>query len=94
LIFSLKSGAGLFLHNFLHSGNPVHEAPLTDDTKTLNYGCTCIDDFLMPFDETSDPVFFHPGFHITNPTSVFSDDIPFCISFYSSLRGPPVVSLS
>lgn len=94
LIFSLKSGAGLFLHNFLHTGNPAHEAPLTEDTKTVNYGCTCIDDFLMPFDETVNPVFSRLCSHIPITTSLFRDDIPFCILVFSSLRGPPADRLS
>lgn len=85
LVVSLKSGAGLFLHNFFHASGSSHETPLAENTRTVNYGCTCIDDFMMPFDEIVDPVFSQPCSHIAITTSLFKDDIPFFISFYSSL---------
>ncbi len=89
MVFAQKSGAGLFLHNFLHTGSLNEDAPDTDDTKSVNYACTCVDDFLMPFDETADPIFSHPYSNIVITTSFFIEDIPFCISVFSPLRGPP-----
>ena len=91
LVFSQKSGAGLFFHNLFHTGNSAKEAPgkQHDNSKELSYVCTCIDDFLMPFDGTDAPVFTEPVLAFAIPHSFFKDNIPFHTRIFSSLRGPP-----
>ena len=91
LVFSQKSGAGLFLHNLLHAGDTATEVPgkQHDNSKELSYSCTCLDDFLVPFDGSQEPV-YPPS--ITNPIvpdTFFEDRIPFYTSILSSPRGPP-----
>lgn len=75
LVFSQKSGAGLLLHNALHT-----ESSIT---------CSCIDDFLMPFTEADQPaIALIPEKHQL-PVAFFADDIHFHTSVFTSLRGPP-----
>lgn len=91
LVISQKSGAGLFLHNLLHTGNTAKELPVKQDDKNkeLSYSCTCIDDFLMPFAGTEAPVFSSLfSIQITRNT-FFEDHIPFYSATHLSLRGPP-----
>lgn len=93
LIFSLKSGAGLFLHNFFHTGNSANETPLPGDNKSVNYTCTCIDDFLAPYDETGGPVCSSPFSNIISAHSFFKDPVLFYTPVCLSLRGPPAKRL-
>lgn len=90
LVFVQKAGAGLFYHNFFHS-NSHSELPAD---KGNGYSCTCIDDFLMPFDETAEPVIAHPVSEIAIITFFFKETIHFCTPVLSSLRGPPAAILS
>jgi hypothetical protein len=93
LVFSQKAGAGLFLHNLLHSNTANSKIPLpeNENSKELNYNCACGDDFFMPFTEAEKPFFADPVF---SPVTLF-DSYHNAISFYSStlsfLRGPPAV---
>ena len=91
LVFSQKSGAGLFLHNLLHTGNTTSQVPEKqhDNSKELSYSCTCLDDFLMPFDGSEEPVYSPPLTNSIVPTTFFEARIPFITSILSSPRGPP-----
>ena len=91
LVFSQKSGAGLFFHNLLHTGNSARELPAKqhDNSKELSYACTCIDDFLVPFDGSEEPVYSPPVSNRIVPETFFEDRIPFYTSILSSPRGPP-----
>ncbi|HMK24464.1 MAG TPA: hypothetical protein VK483_00440 [Chitinophagaceae bacterium] len=90
LVFSQKSGAGLFLHNLLHTGNTTSQVPEQhNNSKELSYSCTCLDDFLMPFDGSEETVYSPP---VTNSIVLdifFETRIPFITSILSSPRGPP-----
>jgi hypothetical protein len=91
LVFSQKSGAGLFLHNFLHTKHTAKGIPdkQHDNSKELGYSCTCMDDFLVPFDGSEELVYSPPlTIHII-PETFFQNRIPFYSSFISYLRGPP-----
>ena len=95
LIFAQKSWAGLFLHNLLHSSNATKESPAKQEGQDMgfNYNCTCVDDFLIPFEATIEPVLSSPSSSIIIPLSFFENRLPFCTSFFSSLRGPPASRL-
>lgn len=91
LVFSQKAGAGLFLHNLLHTPSANNKAPQQENEKgkDFRYNCTCIDDFLMPFNEEEEPVYFNPVLNFTIPVIFYKELIPFRTSIFSSLRGPP-----
>jgi hypothetical protein len=91
LVFSQKAGAGLFVHNLLHSGNTAKEFPVKqhDNSKELSYSCTCIDDFLLPFNGNEEQVYFPPVSNPKVPDTIFEDRIPFHASILFFLRGPP-----
>lgn len=92
LIFSLKAGAGLFLHDLFHN-KTANKSPL-DEKKNDNeasYNCTCIEDFLMPFTAADIPVYskFVPAF--TTLPIFFEENILLTSLVLTHLRGPPVV---
>ncbi|MBK7561872.1 MAG: hypothetical protein IPQ06_02510 [Chitinophagaceae bacterium] len=91
LVFSQKAGTGLFLHNLFHSILVNHNTPQPENEKgkDFSYNCTCIDDFLMPFDETEKPVCSQPVLDPRIPVAFLEEPIPFHTSIFSLLRGPP-----
>jgi hypothetical protein len=95
LVFSQKSGAGLFLHNLLHAKNFIAEHPVNEDQKSkdLGYACTCIDDFFMPFDEAVETVCPQPVLYPDTPLQFFEESVPFHTAIFSFLRGPPAEML-
>ncbi len=89
LAFSQKSWAGLYLHNFLHGGKISYEFPAKQESRFTANSCSCIDDFLMPFEEAGNPVISHP-FTFLPPLVLFlKDRIPFYTPTLLFLRGPP-----
>lgn len=89
LVFSQKAGAGLLLHNFFHSTTATEQEK--GKTNETGYSCTCIDDFLTPFDEAVAPVYDHPATDHPIPLTIFAANIPFITLVLSLLRGPPTV---
>jgi hypothetical protein len=90
LVFSQKSGAGLFLHNFFHKSISVeHPVKEGEHSKDLGYTCTCIDDFMMPFDEAEGTVFANPALLLNVQVTFFKEPVLFHTPVYISLRGPP-----
>jgi hypothetical protein len=90
ILFSQKTGAGLFYHNLFHS-KAGSEIPAD---KNRGYSCSCIDDFLMPFEEATvgtDPII---SFQLVVPSKFFCDDINFRFIVSPLLRGPPSYILS
>ena len=94
LVFSQKAGAGLFLHNLFHSTTADNKVPEQDNEKNtgFSYNCTCIDDFLMPFDGSEEIVYSAPVSNWIAPDTFFEDRIPFYTSILSSPRGPPAIA--
>lgn len=95
LIFSLKAGAGLFLHDLLHKNieNNKHAQQENKKDQNTNYNCTCIDDFLMPFTGGEQLVIFQPIPGVADLFTIFKEKFTFHTLVYSSLRGPPVYQL-
>jgi len=92
LIFAQKSWAGLFLHNLLHTSSAKGDFPTKQDGQEIgyNYSCTCVDDFLMPVDNTVAVIIFQP-IAVPVATTVFVEQpLPYITLPLSSLRGPPV----
>jgi hypothetical protein len=90
-VFSQKMGGGLLVHNLFHAQTSI-PGQQDDKNKDINYACSCVDDFLMPFDEAGDVYFTAPitvtiaGFSIL-PAEVFTYP-----TFHFSRRGPPSVN--
>ena len=91
LIFSLKAGAGLFLHDLLHTNAANNKYPQQENKKdnAANYNCTCIDDFLMPFTAAEVPVYSMPVLAFITQHVFFEENIPLTSPVLSLLRGPP-----
>ncbi len=100
IVFSQKAGAGLLLHNLFHDNvvNNKASARMTrtnghnqehKDQKEVAYNCACVDDLLMPFARTKEPVFSLPVLFFSPPATFFEVAIPFQASILSLLRGPP-----
>lgn len=93
LAFSQKTGAGLFLHNLLHTETTGKPAGQDENSREISIACSCIDDFLMPLDEPAQPVVCIPPVHHHNPVFYYRDTIPFYTCAHASLRGPPAAAL-
>jgi hypothetical protein len=87
-VFSQKMGGGLLVHNLFHAQTSI-PGQQDDKNKDINYACSCVDDFLMPFEETNEQHFTAPiaepvvSFSIL-PATVFTNS-----TFHFSRRGPP-----
>ena len=92
LIFLLQMGAGLCIHNLLHTkslAEQVHSKH--NDAKGITFACNCVDNFLTPFIETDQPVVLPQQTTYTVFTGYFTEKIYFTSLIFSSLRGPPVL---
>ena len=88
LVFTQKMGGSLLLHNLLHK-NATAPVKQNDNSKEINYACSCIDDFLMPFDEANEPV-VSPLITASIVTNTFlPESVSFPTPSYISQRGPP-----
>jgi hypothetical protein len=90
LTFSQKMGAGLYLHNWLHLKN-CKQSSQSGGTNVINYNCTCVDDFSMPFAESLEPVTQTISSAEIEFISFHKFLAPFSPTFFNSLRGPPVI---
>jgi len=92
LLFTQKVGAGLYLHNWLHTSGIAKESSSGNDHAPVSYSCNCIDDFAMPFTagETIELVIA-----VTILATVFflyrREDVHATI-IYRALRGPPAIA--
>lgn len=94
LVFSQKAGTVLFLHNWLHASNAKTELP--DENKPdneVNYSCSCIDDFLTPFEEVAEPVYSPAITIVAPPVTFYIKEAPSHNPELSFLRGPPANNL-
>jgi len=90
-VFSQKMGGGLLVHNLLHtqSGKSSQQ---DEKNKDINYACSCVDDFLMPFDEVTEPQFtVQPEAPIAQ-YAFYSSRVYSYRTFHFSLRGPPSIN--
>lgn len=89
IVLIQKTGMGLFLHNVLHASSAKSSLPNDDDKSGVSYTCSCLDDFLAPFEESEVPFIAHPIATHSSPVVFYIATYThsFCIS--PSLRGPP-----
>ncbi|MFI5188215.1 MAG: hypothetical protein ACHQF0_15905 [Chitinophagales bacterium] len=91
LVFAQKSGVELYLHNWLHAGNYKQSLPNAPRKNVVSYSCNCIDDFSMPFAESTPEI----GSSTAIPHQIFyslyirSDSFSFLL--FNSLRAPPAI---
>lgn len=90
LTFFQQIGGGLFIHNLEHDQTESGQLPYGNDGKMeINFSCSCVDDFVMPFLATDDP----PALQIPILYSAYADAYTVRQHIAStcqiSLRGPP-----
>ena len=93
LVFFQQMGAGLYIHNLFHNSEELEQTVSKQaiGSNEINPGCSCVDNFLMPFVEAD--VAILPGNFPTHlkPADSFSERTYFTSLIFSSLRGPPIV---
>jgi hypothetical protein len=91
LIFFQQIGGGLFIHNLLHTKNEVAQtaADKNAGSDEIKFGCSCVDDFLVPFIGTGEPLALQSPLIRVSFTAVYVERIYTSSIFFSSLRGPP-----
>ncbi len=92
LVFFQQIGAGLFIHNLLHDKKQLVEtqAKKHGNAKEISFACSCVDNFLMPFIDTDEPVVTHPPSVYSKPGDTVDEPVYFTSLIFSSLRGPPM----
>jgi hypothetical protein len=91
LVFSQKAGAGLFLHNLLHTTERSANMPLGHaEFPGVSFTCNCADDFLVPFTAGEEIIYDAPIFIASKPMLVDKETESVLPSLLSKLRGPPV----
>ncbi len=97
LVFSQKMGAGLFLHNLLHSQDtdqPFQSSKQEGSSnKTISFACSCIDDFLIPFQASEEIILPQPLITYAQAPVHFDAGIIVRASVTADLRGPPSLVL-
>jgi hypothetical protein len=93
LVFSQKMGMSLYLHNWLHS-SPQHTTstskPLSE--QEIQFACGCINDFNLPFTETTVPELPAPVITVHKPHSEPVYSFQTVTKYFRSLRAPPVMA--
>ena len=92
LVFFQQMGAGLFIHNLLHDKAPTSQSPVKNNegAKEINFACSCVDNFLMPFVEATEPALIQKPLAWSKPVDTYSVQVYFSSLHFSALRGPPV----
>jgi len=91
LVFFQQMGAGLFIHNLLHDKAPTSESPVknNDSAKEISFACSCVDNFLMPFVDATEPAVIQRPLTWSQPVEAYTEQVYFTSLFFSPLRGPP-----
>ena len=91
LVFSQKMGMGLYLHNWLHASTQhatSSSKPLQG--QEIQFACGCINDFNLPFTETTVPELPAPGITVHKPHTEPVYSFRTVTKYFRSLRAPPV----
>ena len=89
LVFSQKMGMSLYLHNWLHASKQHIPSSKPISSQEIQFACGCINDFTLPFTETTVPDIPVP---VTTIKQVHSSPvyvIPIVYKYFHSLRAPP-----
>ena len=91
LVFILKAGGGLYLHNWFHAQNKVHTSSLSDTLAVgqITVACTCIDDFYIPFIAEPEQIVQAPCTIKNEFVASLISVIPSSSKSFHLLRGPP-----
>lgn len=87
LIFFQKAGAGLFYHDLFHESSSNRSS--SDTENNITYSCTCIDDYLMPFEGAEQTHLSAPVVKFILIAESFDHNLFFHTLVFSPLRGPP-----
>jgi hypothetical protein len=90
LVFSLKAGIALYLHNSYHAKNNCSTAAPSQ----IKLACTCIADFYLPYTEASHPKIIQPNIIYQDRIYSFVSPALPTFSVFYSLRAPPMYSWS
>jgi len=92
LVFFQQMGAGLFIHNLLHDKATTSQSPVKNNegAKEINFTCSCVDNFLMPFVEATEPTVIQNPLTWSKAVATYSGQVYFRSLHFSALRGPPV----
>ena len=92
LIFFQQIGAGLFIHNLFHDKKQLVQTQdkKHENTKEINFACSCVDNFLMPFIEADGTAIIPPSVVYNSPQNAVADQVYFTSLISSFLRGPPM----
>jgi len=92
LVFSQKMGVGLYLHNWLHASKQHTTSSKPTTGQEIQFACGCINDFNLPFTETTVPSIEAPVAIVGQPhvNPIFT--IPAVFKYFHSLRAPPVLA--
>jgi len=92
LVFFQQMGAGLFIHNLLHDKASASQSPVKNNegAKEITFTCSCVDNFLMPFVEATEPAAIQVSLTWSKPDVAYSEQAYFRSLYFSALRGPPV----
>ncbi len=93
LIFFQQIGAGLFIHNIFHDKLPANHTPVkqNENSKEINFSCSCVDNFLTPFIESGEPVTFQKQIAHRASIEFYIEQVFYTSLIFSFLRGPPVL---
>ncbi|THU32514.1 hypothetical protein FAM09_27365 [Niastella caeni] len=92
LVFSQKMGMSLFFHNWLHAANQHTTSSKPISSQEIQFACGCINDFNLPFTETTVPAIQAPVITVNKPYAAPVFSIPAVYKYFHSLRAPPVLS--
>ncbi|SRR6266498_831855 len=90
VVFSLKAGVGLYLHNQLHVKN--NSAAAQSASTEIKYSCNCIADFYLPVTQTPEQKINLPFLTYGEHIYFYSSSILFTSYLFNSLRAPPIIS--
>jgi hypothetical protein len=93
LVFSQKMGVGLYLHNWLHASKQHTTSSKPVSGREIQFACGCINDFNLPFTETTVPSIEVPVTIVNQPHPAPNLTIPAVFKSFHSLRGPPVLAV-
>jgi hypothetical protein len=90
IVFSLKAGMGLYLHNSIHAKN--NSCTSLPGSTEIKFACSCVTDFYLPFTEASQQKINLPSFTYGEYTLSYTSSLFLAATIYHSLRAPPIFS--
>ena len=92
LVFLQQTGGGLFIHNIFHDKALANHSPVkqNETTKVINFACSCVDNFLMPFVSAESLPSLQKNIDHTPLVDSYTEQRYFISLIFTTLRGPPV----